>query len=47
MIDRRSLLKRAGLASAGLLVGGGAALRGLDLLLARDVPPALARFDQS
>ena len=43
MIDRRSLLKRAGLASAGLLVGGGAALRGLDLLLARDVPPALAR----
>ncbi|HLH23026.1 MAG TPA: molybdopterin-dependent oxidoreductase [Chloroflexota bacterium] len=31
-MDRRTLLKRAGLASAGLLVGGGAAWRGLDLL---------------
>src|SRR5688572_2181767 len=41
-LDRRSLLKRAGLASAGLLVGGGAALRGLDLLAGRDLPAALA-----
>ena len=41
-LDRRSLLKRAGLASAGLLVGGGAALRGLDLLAGRDLPAAVA-----
>jgi DMSO/TMAO reductase YedYZ molybdopterin-dependent catalytic subunit len=42
-LDRRTLLQRAGLASAGLLLGGGGALRGLDLLAGRDVPAALAR----
>ena len=42
-MDRRTLLKRAGLASAGLLVGGGAALRGLDLLAWQDLSLAYAR----
>ncbi len=42
-MDRRTLLKRAGLASAGLLVGGGAALRGLDLLARQDLSRAYAR----
>jgi DMSO/TMAO reductase YedYZ molybdopterin-dependent catalytic subunit len=42
-LDRRTLFKRAGLASAGLVLGGGAALRGLDLASGRGLPPALAR----
>src|SRR5438067_7372688 len=42
-IDRRTLLKRAGLTSAGLVLGCGAALRGLDLVSGRGLPPALAR----
>jgi DMSO/TMAO reductase YedYZ molybdopterin-dependent catalytic subunit len=42
-MDRRTLLKRAGLASAGLLVGGSAALRGLDLLARQDLSLAYAR----
>ncbi|HEY7063862.1 MAG TPA: molybdopterin-dependent oxidoreductase [Chloroflexota bacterium] len=42
-MDRRTLLRRAGLASAGLLLGGGAALRGLDLLARQDLSLAYAR----
>src|SRR5262245_26483883 len=42
-LDRRDLIRRAGLASAGLLIGRGAALRGLDLLDPRGIPLARAR----